>query len=446
MDRRQFLKVSAASAATAALAACGKKSTGADAGTDASGDGMTYRHNPNSGDAVSVLGYGCMRWPTKKNEEGKNELDQEAINALVDYAIEHGVNYFDTAPVYCQGHSEGATGIALSRHPRDSYFVATKLSNFGNPSQEEALRMYHHSMEELKVDYIDYYLLHSLSDGGDGFKRRFVDNGMMDILMEERRAGRIRNLGFSFHGGKEGVDQLMAMHDPNHWDFVQIQMNYIDWKLAGRGDCPAEYLYQELEKRGIPVVIMEPLLGGRLSKVPDNIVARLKGRDPEHSVASWAFRFAGSPEGVLTVLSGMTYMEHLEDNVSTYSPLHRLTDEDNAFLFETAELIQKYPLIPCNDCKYCMPCPYGIDIPAVLTYYNRRVTESTLPTDRESATWKKMRRSFLAEYDKAVPALRQADHCIGCRHCVDECPQHIDIPRELQRIDRYIEMLKQNKE
>lgn len=400
---------------------------------------MTKRHNPNSGDDVSILGYGCMRWPQKKNAEGRDELDQDGINELVDYALAHGVNYFDTAPVYCQGLSEKVTGIALSRHPRDSYFIATKLSNFGDPSYDEAIRMYNHSMSELQTDHIDYYLLHSLNGGGDGFNRRFVDNGVIDFLLEERKAGRIRNLGFSFHGSHEGFDQLMAMHEKYHWDFVQIQMNYIDWPLGG-----ADYLYEELHKRQIPVVIMEPLLGGRLSKVPDNIVARLKGRDPEHSVASWAFRFAGSPESILTVLSGMTYMEHLQDNITTYSPLHVLTDDDNHFLFETAQLIQKYPLIPCNDCKYCMPCPYGIDIPAVLTYYNKRVTESSLPMDREDPAYRKLRKSFLDEYDRAVPALRQANHCIGCRTCVEECPQKIDIPRQLQRIDDYVEQLKQN--
>ena len=444
MDRREFLKISAAAAATSALSACGNDSAQRSVLPGASSESgtMTMRHNPNSGDDVSILGYGCMRWPQKKDEEGKDVLDQDGINALVDYALAHGVNYFDTAPVYCQGKSERATGIALARHPRSNYFIATKLSNFGDTSRETALALYHNSLSELQTDYIDYYLLHSIGDGGDGFNHRFVDNGMIDFLQEERRAGRIRNLGFSFHGGKEGFEQLMALHEQYHWDFCQIQMNYIDWRLAG---CPAEYLYEELAKRSIPVVIMEPLLGGRLSKVPDNIVARLKGRDPEHSVASWAFRFAGTPEGVLTVLSGMTYMEHLQDNVSTYSPLRPLTDDDNRFLYETAELIQKYPLIPCNDCKYCMPCPYGIDIPSVLLYYNRRVTEQALPTDSGSPEYRKLRRAFLDGYDKAVPSLRQADHCIGCRTCVAECPQHIDIPAQLQRIDEYIEKLKQEK-
>ena len=355
--------------------------------------------------------------------------------------VVRGSEYLSSAPKYNLLYESFGWDIPTYVHcspvMRDQHNKMSK--RHGDPSYEEAIRMYNNSMSELKTDYIDYYLLHSLSGGGDGFNRRFVDNGVIDFLLEERKAGRVRNLGFSFHGSAEGFDQLMAIHDKYHWDFVQIQMNYIDWKMGG-----AEYLYEELAKRQIPVVIMEPLLGGRLSKVPDNIVARLKGRDPDHSVASWAFRFAGSPEGILTVLSGMTYMEHLQDNVSTYSPLHQLTDDDNRFLIETAQLIQKYPLIPCNDCKYCMPCPYGIDIPAVLTYYNKRVTESSLPTDRESPDYRRVRRSFLDEYDRAVPSLRQADHCIGCRTCVEECPQKIDIPQQLRRIDEYVEKLKQN--
>ncbi len=443
MDRREFIKRSAGAVAASALVGCENKGQQAQKATGQPGEGgMTYRINPKQGDKVSILGYGCMRWPMKKDENGRDIIDQEAVNTLVDYAIEHGVNYFDCSPVYLQGQCERATGIALARHPRDKYFIATKLSNFGDSSREGSMQMYRNSFEYLQTDCIDYYLLHSIGGGGvPAFNSRYVDNGMMDFLLGERENGHIRNLGFSFHGDPNSWDAFVALHDKYHWNFVQIQMNYSDWKLS---NPPAEKLYNDLHDRGIPVVIMEPLLGGRLSKVPDNIVARLKEREPELSVASWAFRFAGTPEGVLTALSGMTYMEHLQDNIKSFSPLVPLTDDECHFLFETAELIQKYPLIPCNDCKYCMPCPYGLDIPAILTYYNKRVTQMSLPTDRENPDYRKLRNSFLNEYDKAVPALRQADHCIGCRTCVDECPQRIDIPRELQRIDQYVEKLKQN--
>ena len=305
--------------------------------------------------------------------------------------------------------------------------------------------MYRQSFKDLQTDYIDYYLLHSIGNGGiETFRKRYIENGMIDYLMKEREAGRIRNLGFSFHGTVDVFDEVLAMHDKVHWDFVQIQLNYVDWRHASGANVNAEYLYGELVKRGIPAIIMEPLLGGRLSNVPEHIVARLKQRRPEDSVASWAFRFAGSHEDVLTVLSGMTYMEHLQDNILTYSPLTPLTREDYDYLEETAQLMLKYPTIPCNDCKYCMPCPYGIDIPAILLHYNKCVNEGNVPKSRKDDGYEKMRRTYLISYDRSVPKLRQADHCTGCRQCVEHCPQSIDIPAELHRIDRFIEQLKQD--
>lgn len=267
---------------------------------------------------------------------------------------------------------------------------------------------------------------------------------MLEFLMEERKAERIRNLGFSFHGTKAVFDEVLAMHDKVHWDFVQIQLNYSDWRHATGSNVDAEYLYGELVKRNIQAIIMGPLLGGRLSKLPEHIVGRLKQRRPKDSVASWAFRFAGSPEKVLTVLSGMTYKEHLRDNLRTYSPLMPLTDEDKDFLEETAQLMMKYPTVPCNDCKYCMPCPYGIDIPAVLLHYNKCVNEGNVPKSRQDENYRRARRAFLVGYDRSVPKLRQASHCIGCETCNPHCPQSIDIPEELHRIDAFVEQLKQD--
>ena len=447
INRREFLKTAGAAGLVmgglGAITGCKGGGTSASAAVAGSGE-MTTRTNNSTGDKVSILGYGCMRWPMIKDENGNDIIDQETVNGLVDYAIEHGVNYFDSSPVYLQGQSEKATGIALSRYPRESYFVATKLSNFSNASRENSIVMYKKSLENFQTDYIDYYLLHSIGDY-NGFKTRFVDNGMMEYLMEERKAGRIRNLGFSFHGTAEGFDAIIAEHDKYHWDFVQIQLNYIDWTHASGRNAKAEYLQQELDKRGIQSVIMEPLLGGRLSKVPQYVADRLKERNPEGSVASWAFRFAGTHPGVLCVLSGMTYMEHLQDNVKTYSPLVPLTDAELAFLEETAEIMQNYPTVPCNDCKYCMPCPYGIDIPAILLHYNKCVNEGEVAASINDEGYKKARRAYLVSYDRAVPKIRQTARCIGCNQCMSHCPQNINIPRELQRIDRYIEKLKQDK-
>lgn len=443
IDRREFFKTAGTAALVMGGLGCISKGGVTASAAGAESEGMTYRTNNGNGDKVSILGYGCMRWPMIKDENGRDIIDQEAVNRLVDYAMEHGVNYYDSSPVYLQGQSEKATGIALSRYPRESYFVATKLSNFSNYTKENSIEMYQKSKENFQTDYIDYYLLHSIGDG-NGFRQRFVDNGMMEYLLEERKAGRIRNLGFSFHGTPEGFDELMAYHDQYHWDFVQIQLNYIDWTHASGRNAKAKYLQEELDKRGIQSVIMEPLLGGRLSKVPEHIAGRLKERNPQGSVASWAFRFAGTHPGVLCVLSGMTYMEHLQDNVGTYSPLKPLTEDELAFLEETAELMQKYPTVPCNDCKYCMPCPYGIDIPAILLHYNKCVNEGEIATSTQDENYRKARRAYLVSYDRAVPKLRQAARCIGCNQCMSHCPQSINIPRELHKIDRYIENLRKD--
>jgi len=226
---------------------------------------------------------------------------------------------------------------------------------------------------------------------------------------------------------------------------VQIQLNYFDWKnLPPYNSITTDYLYEELSKRNIPVVVMEPLLGGRLSKLPVPLVSRLKERDPDNSVASWAFRFAGSHERVLTVLSGMTYMEHLQDNIRTYSPFKPLTEEEKKFLYGTAELLLQYSIIPCNDCGYCMPCPYGLDIPGILTHRNKFTIEENMPERSADDNYRKARRAFLISYDRSIEKIRQAAHCTGCRQCVPLCPQNIDIPAELHRIDDFIEQLKQD--
>ncbi|MCF0179867.1 MAG: aldo/keto reductase [Bacteroidales bacterium] len=451
LDRREFLKRMGAGAAvigaTSALNSCtGGAGSAISQNFDPAGSGnkpigeMTYRTNKHNGDKVSLLGYGCMRWPSIPNSD---ELDQETINHLVDVAIEHGLNYFDTSPAYLRGRSERVTGIALKRHPREKYFIATKLSNFAAQQQsyEASVALYKNSFKELQVDYIDYLLLHAVGGSKEDMQKRYLDNGVLDFLVEEKKKGKIRNLGFSFHGTKEVFDWLMEMHDNEqyHWDFVQIQMNYVDLDTS---EPPARYLYEELTKRDIPVVIMEPLLGGRLSNLPNHVIAHLKQREPENSAASWAFRFLGSFPNILTVLSGMTYMEHLEDNLRSYCPLDPLTDEDFKYLEETAKLIQSYPTIPCNDCKYCMPCPYGIDIPGILVHYNKFVNEGTMPADQGDENYKQLRRNYLISYNRSIESLRQADHCIQCKKCNHHCPQRINIPRELETIANFIEQLK----
>ena len=393
-------------------------------------------------EGVSLLGYGCMRWPTYKAEDGKQKIDQQKVNELVDYAISHGVNYFDTAPVYLEGDSERATAEALSRYPRSSYLLATKLSNFGDWTYESSKEMFRRSLEIFNTGYVDYYLLHSIGSGAD-FERRFGSTGIMDFLLKEREQGRIRNLGFSFHGAREGFDELMALHSKYHWDFVQIQMNYVDWAHAGARNTNAQYLYTKLDSMDIPIVIMEPLRGGRLADLPAAISDKMKAREPSKSLSSWAFRFVGSFPRVMCILSGMTYMEHLEDNVKTFSSFKPLNSEELDFLAEVADQLETYPLIRCTGCQYCMPCPYGLNIPAIFKFYNDNVNAGTYVSSREQEDYARLRRNYLRSYNKTIEPDRQADHCIGCGKCARECPQHIAIPRELRRIDEYIESLKQ---
>lgn len=457
MDRREFIKGCAAASLVTAAASSGilTSCTGKTSGPQGS---MTYRTDPKTGQKVSLLGYGCMRWPTVDMTGGKpildaegnpvHNFDQEYINTLVDKAIEAGITYFDTAPVYCDGLSESVTGEALSRHPRDKWTIATKMSNFAPETWplERSKQMYYDSFMYLKVDTIDYYLLHSVGHGKDSFESfnsRFIDNGLLDFLLEERDKGHIRNLGFSFHGDIKLFDYLLSQQDKYKWDFVQIQMNYQDWKhTSKRQRKTAEYQYTKLAELGIPVVVMEPLLGGRLASLPSAVTQNLLEMDPYSSAASWAFRFCGSRPEVLTILSGMTYMEHLEDNIDTFSPLVPLSEDEEKTLLLLAERLADFKTVPCTGCAYCMPCPYGIDIPTQLRYYNKCVEEGAVTKNKDDAQYNKLRRAFLKGYNAQVDPSRQADKCVGCNQCSPKCPQDIDIPRALRQIDILAESLR----
>lgn len=447
INRRDFLKVLGATGlAGGAAAISGCKNVSSTEGNVE----MTCRVNPGTGDKVSLLGYGMMRLP-QTGEAADAPIDQEMVNRQIDYALEHGINYFDTSPAYCEGLSEKATGDALKRYDRSSYFIATKLSNFAPEtwSREASIEMFENSLKELQTDYVDYLLLHAIGTGSGmkEFYSRFIDNGILDYLVEQKAAGRIRNLGFSYHGDVAVFDRALAWHDEGkyHWDFVQIELNYLDWEHAKQinpENTDAKYLYVELHKRHIPVVVMEPLLGGRLAKVPDFISTKLRQREPERSIASWAFRFAGTPEDVLCVLSGMTYMEHLIDNTRTFSPLVPISEEENRFLMGVASDIVDLKNIPCTGCRYCMPCPYGLNIPAIFAHYNKCINEGNFPNHGpEDPDYKRARRAFLIGYDRSVPKLRQASHCIACGQCVSHCPQRIAIPAQMRKIDKFVEKL-----
>ena len=270
---------------------------------------------------------------------------------------------------------------------------------------------------------------------------------MLEFLMKEREAGRIRNLGWSFHGQQSEFDKVVALHDKYHWDFAQIQMNYVDWHYAKEinpRNVEGEHLYTELDKRGIPAVIMEPLLGGRLATLNDHAAEQLKAREPGQSLASWSFRFCGSFPRVMTSLSGMTLMEHLQDNLRTHSPLKPLSEEEMTLLERIADEFAHYPAVPCTTCQYCMPCPYGLDIPGIFSHYNKCLNEGNIALEgtMEQREFRRARKAFLTSYNKSIERLRQADHCIDCGECLKHCPQGIKIPEKMHAIEIYTNQLK----
>ena len=443
MTREEALRSIAAGvvAGTVGLEACSserKPQTEVPA-APAAGGRVTLRRNMRNGDEVSLLGFGCMRFPTVGGDRYTGTIDEEPTLEMLDYAYAHGVNYFDTAWMYHGGKSEEMVGKALKRYPRESFFLADKMPPTAK-TLEEAKEIFSTQLERCGVEYFDYYLCHSISRQYV-FQNLYIDEGVLDYLLELKAEGRIRNLGFSFHGDMALFEWLLSQ--PVEWDFVQIQMNWLDWRDR---KLQAERLYTMLAERKIPVIVMEPIRGGALIDLPASVRSLLASADASLTPAAWALKFCASYPYVLTVLSGMTYMEHLQDNIRTYSPLVPLTEEENEFLYETAELMLRYPTIPCNDCQYCMPCPYGLDIPGILLHYNKCVNEGNLPASSGDENYRKARRAYLVGYLRSVEKERQADRCTGCKQCNPHCPQSIDIPREMRRIDEFTEKLKQKLE
>ena len=389
------------------------------------------------GETLGMLGLGCMRLPSLGGESGgfgrRAPLDQEAVNAMIDYAIAHGVNYFDTAPAY--GESEVVTGKALSRHPRESFKIATKISNMrGGASLEAGKQMFETSLKNLQVEYVDFLLLHNLQNMA-GFNSRFRDNGLFEWLLEQKAKGRIKHLGFSFHGTNADLPGLVDLYD---WDFVQIQLNYLDWKdmAAGwggaSGTTSSEYLYNYLVGKGIPVLVMEPVKGGQLASVSDSISAVLKERHPDLTPAANALSFVGSLPGVMVTLSGMSNMEQLKENVSLFTGFKPFDQKEMDFMLTVADLLKSKGQIPCTACAYCMPCPFGVDIPGNFKIFNAE-SDALLSPETGSKAVSDKRKAFLKRY-REQPEGARADACIGCKACLSKCPQHITIPLHMERI------------
>ncbi len=367
---------------------------------------MIYRNFKDN--KLSLLGFGAMRLPL--NADGS--VDETTTTKMVELSIEKGVNFFDTAYPYHSGESERIMGEILENYPRDSYYLATKypghqITKPNDPNYDPAA-VFEEQLKKCKVDYFDFYLMHNVYENSI---QEYTDPdwGIMDYFIEQKHLGKIKYLGFSTHGGLEVMEQFIDLYG-EHLDFCQIQLNYLDWTLQ---DAKAKY--EMLTQRGIPVWVMEPVRGGKLAKLDNESEALLKEFRPDSSIASWSFRFLQQLPNVTMILSGMSDMSQVEDNLKTFTEEKPLTEAEEKTLLEIAEKLKD--AIPCTSCRYCTDsCPAGLDIPFLLNMFNEvRVVPSVNSY---------MRLDALGE-DK------QASACINCGKCLKLCPQNIDIPANM---------------
>lgn len=354
---------------------------------------------------VSLLGFGCMRFPTTK----KGTIDAEKAEEFLDYAYAHGVNYFDTAYMYHGGESEVVIGKILKKYPRESFFLADKLPLWCINEESDLEKIFNEQLTRCQVTYFDFYLCHALNKGYMDKMQQFQ---VLNFLQKQRELGRIKHIGFSFHDTPQVLQEYVDMFD---WDFAQIQFNYLDYDMQN-----AKLQYEILENRSIPVVVMEPVRGGMLAKLSDAAERILKAAAPDRSIASWAMRFAATPNNVLCVLSGMSTEQQVRDNVSTFSAFQPLQNADIATIDSALSEFRTKISIPCTGCRYCMDCPSGVDIPQIFALYNRHM----IANDNNN-----YRMAYRNLDDKI-----KASHCVSCGKCLKHCPQKIDIPAQLKKI------------
>ena len=363
---------------------------------------------------VSLLGMGCMRLP--KVDPEKEDIDYEKAQEIIDYAYANGVNYFDTAYGYHGGQSELFVGQALKKYPRESFFLASKMPIWCVKEKGDVERIFNEQLQRCQTDYFDFYLFHSQNAANFQKCQEF---GVYEFLSQMKAEGKIRRLGFSFHDTPEVLRHIC---DTYPWDFAQIQLNYLDWEMQD-----AKTQYQILNDWEIPVIVMEPVRGGVLASPCEAADILFREERPDKSVASWAIRFAASLPGVLTVLSGMSNMEQVRDNVDTMTRFEPLTDREREVINEALEAYRKKDTVPCTGCRYCMDCPFGVDIPRMFSLYNHYV----LDRDGED---------YLEAYE-AQPESERADQCQACGACMEKCPQHIRIPDQMVTIRETVEKI-----
>ena len=353
---------------------------------------------------LSLLGMGCMRFPTLEN----GEIDEALTRSMVDTAIKSGVNYFDTAYPYHNGKSELVIGEILSSYPRESFYLADKFPGHQISSSYDPEVVFEDQLKKCKVDYFDFYLLHNVYENSLPV---YKDEkwGIIDYFVDQKKQGRIKHLGFSTHGSIEIMKQFLDEYS-NVMEFCQIQLNYLDWTLQN-----AKEKCELLASYNIPVWVMEPVRGGKLANLSEDATAKLKEKRPDESVAAWAFRFLQDINGVKMILSGMSNMAQLLDNIKTFESERPLTADEKTLILDIAEGLKNS--VPCTACRYCVEgCPQGIDIPKMLEFYNEmRIAPTTNITMRIDA----------------IEESAQPKSCIGCQSCVNICPQGIDIPTHL---------------
>lgn len=369
------------------------------------GVNMEKRNLGNLGIDVSLLGFGCMRFPTTK--EGK--IDEAEAEKMLDYAISKGVNYIDTAYPYHNGESEPFVGKVLKKYPRDSFYLATKLPVWAVNTLEDVDRIFEEQLERLQTDHVDFYLMHAMNRGS---WEKMVSIGCVEHLEKKKAAGQIKYLGFSFHDGYEAFEEILNYRD---WDFAQIQLNYMDTEeQAGMKG------YELAAEKNIPLVIMEPVKGGSLAAFADDIMDKYHALDPEASAASFALRFVGTLPNILTVLSGMSTMEQVEDNLRTFTDFKPLSDKEQEAIRDVVALLRSRVQNGCTGCRYCMPCPAGVNIPGCFGAWNTYHMYQNYNVVR----WK---------WEQEIGETQQAKNCIQCGKCEKACPQHLSIREDLKK-------------
>lgn len=354
---------------------------------------------------LSALGMGAMRLPVIDGNDA--QIDKEATAEMVAYAMEHGINYYDTAWGYHDGNSETVMGEALSRYPRESFYLATKFPGYDLSNMDKVESIFEAQLEKCGVDYFDFYLFHNVCEMNID---AYLDEkyGIFDYLMEQKKKGRIRHLGFSAHGSYDIMKRFLDAYG-EHMEFCQIQLNYLDWSFQN-----ARAKVELLKEHHIPVWVMEPLRGGKLASLEDENAAVLKGLRPEEGIPAWAFRFLQSIPGVTMVLSGMSNFQQMQENIAVFEEDKPLDEKEMAALLEVADRMVKKIALPCTACHYCVShCPKGLDIPALLELYNEHCFTGG---------------GFIAPMAlMAVPEEKKPGACIGCRSCEAVCPQQIKI-------------------